>query len=220
MLNVGADPAFDCGNTTIEYVAVFVCLKNPDSTTFTVNVEVPLAVGVPDNTPALESERPEGKLPDEIDQAYGCDPPVALNVTEYAVPTWALGSCVVRMARSSGLPGACEMVSETWLEEAPLAFRTCSCATVGCASIVPLIFAARVVEFTKVVGMAEPFTVKADCDSKFAPCTVTVTSGDPAVTTSGETWLIDGLTIANTVTPVPQPVLNRLTATPRAANFA
>jgi hypothetical protein len=44
---------------------------------------------------------------------------------------------------------------------------------------------------------------------KFEPCTVTVTLGVPAVTTCGETWLIDGLTIAITVTPVPHPELAR-----------
>jgi len=43
-------------------------LKTPDSTTFTVNVELPLAVGVPDNTPPLESVSPAGRLPEDTDQ--------------------------------------------------------------------------------------------------------------------------------------------------------
>jgi hypothetical protein len=99
-------------------------------------------------------------------------------------------------------------------------FSTCNCATAGCANGLPLIFAARVVELTYIVGTDVPFTVRDAFDSKFVPCTVTVTFGVPAVTTWGETWLIVGLTIAITVTPVPQPEHNRLIANPRAANFA
>ena len=111
-------------------------------------------------------------------------------------------------------------VNGTWFEDAPSLLRTCNCATAGCANALPLIFAARVVELTYVVGTAVPFTIRAACDWKFAPCTVTVTFAVPAVTTCGETWLIDGLTIAITVTPDPQPEHRRLTISPNAATLA
>jgi hypothetical protein len=44
-----------------------VCAGDPLSFTFTANVKVPLAVGVPEITPALESDSPLGRLPDAID---------------------------------------------------------------------------------------------------------------------------------------------------------
>ena len=68
------------------------------------------------------------------------------------------------MASESGEVGALVTVKATWFDCAPLVFRTCNCATAGCASAVPLIFAAIVVEFTTVVGTAVPFTVSAACD--------------------------------------------------------
>lgn len=124
------------------------------------------------------------------------------------------------IARSSPPSVAAVTVSGTWFEEAPFEFFTRSCATAGCASVAAGIFAAIVVEFITVVGTAVPFTVSAACDSKFVPCTVTVTFAVPAVTTCGDTWLIEGLINASTVMPVPQPVHNSPTANPRAANFA
>jgi hypothetical protein len=42
-----------------------VCWGDPLSATVTVKVDVPLDVGVPEMTPALESVRPAGRLPDE-----------------------------------------------------------------------------------------------------------------------------------------------------------
>jgi hypothetical protein len=44
-----------------------VCTGDPLSLTATVKVVVPLAVGVPERTPPLESVRPAGKLPDASD---------------------------------------------------------------------------------------------------------------------------------------------------------
>jgi hypothetical protein len=41
---------------------------DPLSVTVTLKAEVPLAVGVPDITPALESVSPAGKLPEARDQ--------------------------------------------------------------------------------------------------------------------------------------------------------
>jgi hypothetical protein len=82
----------------------------------------------------------------------------------YALPCCALGSCAVVIDRSFGDPGAFVTVNGIWFEAPPLEFRTCNCATTGCASVVPLIFAASVVELTTVVGTAAPFTVSAACD--------------------------------------------------------
>jgi hypothetical protein len=60
--------------------------------------------------------------------------------------------------------GALVTVSGTWFDADPSEFFTCNCATAGCASVDPLIFAAIVVEFTTVVGTAVPFTVSAACE--------------------------------------------------------
>jgi len=57
----------DDGATVIDSCADAVCTGDPLSFTETVNVAVPLAVGVPEITPALESDNPAGKLPDAID---------------------------------------------------------------------------------------------------------------------------------------------------------
>jgi hypothetical protein len=57
------------------------------SVTATVKVALPLAVGVPEITPALESLRPAGKLPDASDHVYPGVPPDALRVVEYELPT-------------------------------------------------------------------------------------------------------------------------------------
>jgi hypothetical protein len=40
---------------------------DPLSVTATVNVELPVEVGVPEMTPALDRFRPAGRLPDSID---------------------------------------------------------------------------------------------------------------------------------------------------------
>jgi hypothetical protein len=44
-----------------------VCTGDPLSCTPTVNVDVPLPVGVPEIAPALERANPAGRLPDAID---------------------------------------------------------------------------------------------------------------------------------------------------------
>ena len=54
------------GVTVIDSGADAVC--DALSFTATVNVDVPLAVGVPEITPALDNVTPAGKLPEAIDQ--------------------------------------------------------------------------------------------------------------------------------------------------------
>jgi hypothetical protein len=53
--------------TVIDSLAEAVCAGDPLSCTPTANVEVPLAVGVPEITPALERARPAGSFPDTSD---------------------------------------------------------------------------------------------------------------------------------------------------------
>ena len=58
------------------------------SATFTVNENVPDAVGVPLSDPLpLASAKPEGKEPDDIDQVYGAVPPLTAMLPAYALPT-------------------------------------------------------------------------------------------------------------------------------------
>lgn len=51
-----------------------------ESLTFTVKLDVPAFVGLPEMTPALESTSPAGRLPLEIDHLYGDFPPLAVRV--------------------------------------------------------------------------------------------------------------------------------------------
>lgn len=53
------------GTTVIDSGADAVC--DPLSFTATVNVDVPVAVGVPEITPALDIVSPAGRLPEAID---------------------------------------------------------------------------------------------------------------------------------------------------------
>jgi hypothetical protein len=53
--------------TAIDSCADAVCAGDPLSCTCTVNVAVPLAVGAPEITPALDRLSPAGSLPETID---------------------------------------------------------------------------------------------------------------------------------------------------------
>jgi hypothetical protein len=53
--------------TVIDSFADAVCAGDPLSFTATVNVAVPLADGVPEITPALESDNPAGSFPELTD---------------------------------------------------------------------------------------------------------------------------------------------------------
>jgi hypothetical protein len=48
--------------------------------TRTVKMEVSVAVGVPLRTPAADTPRPAGGVPEDTDQLYGVVPPVATSV--------------------------------------------------------------------------------------------------------------------------------------------
>ena len=67
--------------TVSDSCAVAVCTGDPLSVTETVKVDVPLVVGVPDITPAVDNINPAGKLlPDARDHVYPGVPPDALSV--------------------------------------------------------------------------------------------------------------------------------------------
>src|SRR5436190_16721275 len=53
----------------------------------TVNVNEPVAPGVPDIRPPGASARPPGSVPLAIKNAYGATPPLAVNSCEYGTPT-------------------------------------------------------------------------------------------------------------------------------------
>jgi hypothetical protein len=55
------------GFTAIDSIAEAFCTGDPLSFTATVNVQVPLAIGEPEITPALESANPAGRLPEATD---------------------------------------------------------------------------------------------------------------------------------------------------------
>ena len=58
-----------------------------ESVTFTVNVNEPDTVGVPEIVPAVGRVKPAGKAPELMVQLYGVVPPDEASVIEYAVPT-------------------------------------------------------------------------------------------------------------------------------------
>jgi hypothetical protein len=67
----------------IDSCAVAVSCGDPLSATPIVKLTVPVVVGVPEITPALDSVNPVGKLlPDASDHVYPGVPPVAARETE------------------------------------------------------------------------------------------------------------------------------------------
>jgi hypothetical protein len=55
------------GSTVMDSCDEAVCAGDPLSFTATVNVRVPVDVGVPEITPPLDIVSPAGRLPEEID---------------------------------------------------------------------------------------------------------------------------------------------------------
>src|SRR5579864_6631051 len=59
-----------------------------ESLTWAVKVNGPAVVGVPEITPvAVSRTKPEGRLPEMIENEYGGTPPPATNCEEYGTPT-------------------------------------------------------------------------------------------------------------------------------------
>ena len=75
--------------TVMDSCADAVCTGDPLSFTDTVNVAVPVAVGVPEITPPLDSANPAGRLPEANDQVYPGVPPLALSVVLYELAVCA-----------------------------------------------------------------------------------------------------------------------------------
>ena len=74
-----------------------VCADGVESVTLKVNaVALTAVVGVPLIRPVNEfTVKPPGNVPEVSVQVYGEVPPVAVNVCEYAVPTWPLANDAV-----------------------------------------------------------------------------------------------------------------------------
>jgi hypothetical protein len=83
------------GFTCSASVAVCVCAGVPLSDTVIDKFEIPLVVGVPEITPALDRVSPAGRLPALSFHVYPGVPPLALSVAEYAAPTFAAFRVVV-----------------------------------------------------------------------------------------------------------------------------
>jgi hypothetical protein len=134
--HVGAVTVFDATTMLKLAVAVFEFA----SVTFTVKLAVPAVVGVPEITPAVLSVSPAGKLPDEIDQLYGEDPPVTCSVWLYAVETVPPGRLVVVTVNCetttilSVCVAALELVSVTFTVKFAVP------AVVGVPEITPAVF--------------------------------------------------------------------------------
>jgi hypothetical protein len=79
----------------MEVAHVAVCTGELLSVTFTVKLDVPVLVGVPEITPAPDSVSPAGRAPELTDQLYAGVPPVALNAALYPVPSCPAESVVV-----------------------------------------------------------------------------------------------------------------------------
>ncbi len=58
------------------------CAGFEASVTRTVKFDVPFVVGVPEITPADDSDRPAGRVPEASDHEYGVVPPVAVRDLE------------------------------------------------------------------------------------------------------------------------------------------
>ena len=61
-------------------VSALVAVRELASVTCTMKVELPVAVGVPLNSPALLKVRPAGSVPDVIAQLNGAVPPEAVRL--------------------------------------------------------------------------------------------------------------------------------------------
>jgi len=76
----------------------------PESVTLTVNVEVPVAVGVPLIAPVLPfNESPAGRFPALVLHVRAPAPPVEVSVTEYATPTVAAANGEVDVIDGDGV---------------------------------------------------------------------------------------------------------------------
>ena len=90
--------------TVSEKLLLASCCGEDESATCTLNENVPVAVGVPEITPAVLKESPPGKdEPDESDHASGAMPPVVASVCVYAAPNFAGARPVVVIASGAAI---------------------------------------------------------------------------------------------------------------------
>src|SRR6185436_2769743 len=109
------------------------------SVTFSVKLIVPGAVGIPEIRPLLARLNPPGSGPGDNVQVYGCVPPVAAAVSEYATETSPLGRAVFvidgaeAMVIDSGLVAVAPTLSVTF------SVKLTSPAVVGVPEIAPVL---------------------------------------------------------------------------------
>ena len=85
--SVAVTMARGAGLTVMLSCFVAVSAGLPESATWTVKVDVPVAVGVPEITPLLLRLKPLGSVPEAKLHVRAPAPPLACRVTEYAAPT-------------------------------------------------------------------------------------------------------------------------------------
>jgi hypothetical protein len=85
--SVAVTMARGAGLTVMLICFVAVSAGLPESATWTVKVDVPVAVGVPEITPLLLRLKPLGSVPEAKLHVRAPAPPLACRVTEYAAPT-------------------------------------------------------------------------------------------------------------------------------------
>ena len=99
------------GATVILSALLTLCAGEEESVTRTVNEKLPLCVGVPEITPALESVNPGASVPEATLHAYGVVPPVAAWVALYTTPTVPEAKELVVMLTGGGGAGATVILS-------------------------------------------------------------------------------------------------------------
>jgi hypothetical protein len=112
-MNEYAVPTMPAGSGDVDVIVSFatimmlrfaVAVLLSASVTFTVKLELPAVVGVPDITPVLEfSDNPAGNVPLLMLHVYGVTPPVAASVVVYATLTIPFGSVVVVIISVDGI---------------------------------------------------------------------------------------------------------------------
>lgn len=125
--------------------AVAVCaVGRPESVSFTVKVDVPATVGVPEIVPlAAFNVSPVGSAPVVMLQPYGVVPPVAFITALYGVPCWPVGNVdVVMLSAAVPVTMILKAFVAVWavgvVESVTFAVKLTEAAPVGVPEICPV----------------------------------------------------------------------------------
>jgi hypothetical protein len=86
VIDSGTDAGAGTGAAATDMLSALVAFREAASVTFTVKLNVPDCVGVPQSEPLVESFTPAGSMPEARLKLYGVVPPDAVMAVEYAVP--------------------------------------------------------------------------------------------------------------------------------------